>query len=113
MPDPIVVVGTGIAGATAALTLRAEGYDGPVVLIGDDPEAPYRRPPLSKEVLTGAQAPARTLLRPAGAWAEKGIERVNAPENLFLGDDQRRDEFQDSAIARRQGDQAFAKRCRD
>lgn len=74
MPDPIVVVGTGIAGATAALTLRAEGYDGPVVLIGDDPEAPYRRPPLSKEVLTGAQAPARTLLRPAGAWAEKGIE---------------------------------------
>ena len=74
MPDPIVVVGTGIAGATAALTLRAEGYDGPVVLIGDDPEAPYRRPPLSKEVLTGAQAPARTLLRPVGAWADQGIE---------------------------------------
>ncbi|HEY3478947.1 MAG TPA: FAD-dependent oxidoreductase, partial [Streptomyces sp.] len=74
MPEPIVIVGTGVAGATAALTLRAEGYDGDLVMIGDEPELPYRRPPLSKEVLTGAQSPARTLLRPAGSWAERGIE---------------------------------------
>ncbi|MEU8528606.1 FAD-dependent oxidoreductase [Streptomyces sp. NPDC048629] len=69
-----MIVGAGVAGATAALTLRAEGYAGALVLIGEEPELPYRRPPLSKEVLTGAQAPARTLLRPAGAWAEQDIE---------------------------------------
>lgn len=74
MPDPIVVVGTGVAGATAALTLRAEGYDGPVVLVGDESEPPYRRPPLSKEVLAGNQPPARTLLRPRGSWQEQGID---------------------------------------
>ncbi|WP_406864948.1 FAD-dependent oxidoreductase [Streptomyces sp. HUAS MG47] len=71
---PYVVVGAGVAGAAAALTLRAEGYTGDLVLIGEEPELPYRRPPLSKDVLTGAQAPARTLLRPAGTWAEQGIE---------------------------------------
>lgn len=74
MAEPIVVVGTGIAGATAALTLRAEGYTGRLVLIGDEPTAPYRRPPLSKEVLRGSQAPARTLLRPAGSWSDQDIE---------------------------------------
>lgn len=74
MPDPIAIVGTGIAGATAALTLRAEGFTGRILLIGDEPLAPYRRPPLSKEVLRGSQAPARTLLRPAGSWSDQGIE---------------------------------------
>ncbi|AJE81282.1 rubredoxin reductase [Streptomyces albus] len=74
MPEPYVVVGTGIAGATAALTLRAEGWRGPLVLIGQEPEPPYRRPPLSKEVLRGGQAPARTALRPVGSWAEQDIE---------------------------------------
>ncbi|QKW09794.1 FAD-dependent oxidoreductase [Streptomyces sp. NA04227] len=71
---PLVVVGSGVAGATAALTLRAEGYTGPLVLIGQDPELPYRRPPLSKDVLRGKQSAERTALRPATAWAEQGIE---------------------------------------
>lgn len=74
MPDPIVIVGTGAAGATAALTLRTEGFAGRILLIGDEPLDPYRRPPLSKEVLSGGQAPARTLLRPAGTWSEQDIE---------------------------------------
>lgn len=74
MPEPYVVVGTGIAGANAALTLRAEGYAGDLVLIGEEPELPYRRPPLSKEILSGAQPPSRSLLRPASSWAEQDIE---------------------------------------
>ena len=48
-----VIVGAGLAGAKAAETLRSEGFDGRVVLIGDEPERPYERPPLSKDYLRG------------------------------------------------------------
>jgi len=51
--DPFVIVGGGLAGAKAAETLRAEGFDGPVVLVAGEPEVPYERPPLSKEYLLG------------------------------------------------------------
>jgi 3-phenylpropionate/trans-cinnamate dioxygenase ferredoxin reductase subunit len=51
--NPLVIVGAGLAGAKAAQTLRDEGYDGPVVLIGDEAERPYERPPLSKGLLLG------------------------------------------------------------
>src|SRR3954469_3149785 len=47
----IVIVGAGLAGAKAAETLRAEGFDGELVLLGAEPERPYERPPLSKEYL--------------------------------------------------------------
>ncbi len=49
-----VIVGAGLAGAKAAETLRAEGFDGDIVLIGAEPERPYERPPLSKGLLLGA-----------------------------------------------------------
>ena len=48
-----VIVGAGLAGAKAAETLREEGFDGQLVLIGDEAERPYERPPLSKEYLRG------------------------------------------------------------
>jgi NADPH-dependent 2,4-dienoyl-CoA reductase/sulfur reductase-like enzyme len=51
--DPFVIVGGGLAGATAAETLRAEGFDGPIVLVAAEPETPYERPPLSKGYLLG------------------------------------------------------------
>jgi 3-phenylpropionate/trans-cinnamate dioxygenase ferredoxin reductase subunit len=44
-----VVVGAGLAGAKAAETLREEGFEGPVMLLGDESVRPYERPPLSKE----------------------------------------------------------------
>jgi 3-phenylpropionate/trans-cinnamate dioxygenase ferredoxin reductase component len=53
MPDPFVIVGAGLAGAKAAETLREEGFDGPLVLVGEEPEPPYERPPLSKDYLLG------------------------------------------------------------
>jgi 3-phenylpropionate/trans-cinnamate dioxygenase ferredoxin reductase subunit len=53
MSDTYVIVGGGLAGAKAAETLRAEGFDGRVVLIGDETERPYERPPLSKGYLLG------------------------------------------------------------
>jgi len=51
-----VIVGAGLAGAKAAETLREEGFDGRVVLIGDEPARPYERPPLSKEYLRGEKS---------------------------------------------------------
>jgi 3-phenylpropionate/trans-cinnamate dioxygenase ferredoxin reductase component len=55
MSDPrtFVIVGGGLAGGSAAATLRADGFDGRVVLVGSEPEEPYIRPPLSKEYLRG------------------------------------------------------------
>ena len=52
-PETFVIVGAGLAGAKAAETLREEGFDGRLVLVGDEPERPYERPPLSKEYLRG------------------------------------------------------------
>lgn len=68
------IVGTGVAGATAALTLRSEGFDGRVVLIGDEPDEPYRRPPLSKDVLRGSMPGEKTRLRPSQTWEQQDIE---------------------------------------
>ncbi len=59
---PIVIVGAGQAGGWAARTLRSEGYDGVLVLIGDEQHPPYERPPLSKAVLLGEAAPESTHL---------------------------------------------------
>ncbi len=48
-----VIVGAGIAGVSAAGAMRGAGYAGEIVLIGDEPELPYRRPPVSKEIIRG------------------------------------------------------------
>ena len=48
-----VIVGAGLAGAKAAETLRSDGFDGRIVLIGAERERPYERPPLSKDYLRG------------------------------------------------------------
>jgi 3-phenylpropionate/trans-cinnamate dioxygenase ferredoxin reductase subunit len=59
----IVVVGASLAGLRAVETLRREGYDGRLVLIGAEPELPYDRPPLSKTFLAGEVAPEELALR--------------------------------------------------
>ena len=72
--DPYVIVGAGLAGAKAAETLRAEGFDGPVVLIGDEDELPYERPPLSKGYLLGKDPREGSAVHPAEWYGEQGIE---------------------------------------
>lgn len=57
-PEAVVIVGEAIAGLSAARELRLRGYDGPVTMIGGEPEAAYARPPLSKEVLRNRAAEA-------------------------------------------------------
>ncbi|MGW6734959.1 NAD(P)/FAD-dependent oxidoreductase [Streptomyces sp. NPDC055013] len=59
----IVVVGASAAGLAAAETLRREGYDGTLTLVGEESPAPYDRPPLSKQVLAGEWEPERLALR--------------------------------------------------
>ena len=68
-----VIVGAGLAGAKAAETLRSEGFDGRVVLIGDEPDRPYERPPLSKEYLRG-EADAKPYVHDQSFYAENAIE---------------------------------------
>jgi len=68
-----VIVGTGHAGAQAAIALRQNGFTGTVAMIGRDPSPPYERPPLSKEYLAGEKPFERLLIRPEQFWADKGI----------------------------------------
>jgi 3-phenylpropionate/trans-cinnamate dioxygenase ferredoxin reductase component len=70
----IAIVGASMAGGTAAATLREEGFEGRVVLIGDEPLPPYERPPLSKEVLRGEAEVLDGSLRPSDWWSANQIE---------------------------------------
>ncbi|HEY3119221.1 MAG TPA: FAD-dependent oxidoreductase [Vicinamibacteria bacterium] len=74
MPETLVIVGASLAGGTAAATLREEGFDGRVVLIGEEPRPPYERPPLSKEYLRGEQPFEKALVRPPDFYQTNGIE---------------------------------------
>ncbi|MEU0398953.1 FAD-dependent oxidoreductase [Streptomyces sp. NPDC006197] len=69
-----VIVGGGLAGAKAAETLRAEGYNGRVILIGDERDHPYERPPLSKGYLTGAKERDSVFVHEAAWYAANDIE---------------------------------------
>ena len=59
-----VTIGAGQTAAVAARNLRRRGFDGRIVLIGDEPHAPYQRPPLSKEFLAGSEGRDSLLLLP-------------------------------------------------
>lgn len=73
MTEHVLIVGAGIGGLRTAEGLRAAGYPGRISLVGDEPHPPYDRPPLSKQVLTGAWEPDRAVLRDAAAVAELGV----------------------------------------
>ncbi|MFD5562767.1 NAD(P)/FAD-dependent oxidoreductase [Kitasatospora griseola] len=73
MDTGIVVVGASLAGAKAAEALRAEGYAGPITLVGDEHERPYERPPLSKGYLLGKEEREKIYVHPAGWYEEHGV----------------------------------------
>jgi 3-phenylpropionate/trans-cinnamate dioxygenase ferredoxin reductase component len=76
MATAYVIVGGSLAGATAAVTLREEGADGSVTMIGAERESPYERPPLSKGYLRGEVPFDKSLVRPPSFYAEHGIETM-------------------------------------
>jgi 3-phenylpropionate/trans-cinnamate dioxygenase ferredoxin reductase component len=73
MTDPIIIVGASQAGVQIAESLRQDGYDGPVTLVGDEPHPPYQRPPLSKALLTGETTEDRLVLRGPELLAKKDV----------------------------------------
>jgi 3-phenylpropionate/trans-cinnamate dioxygenase ferredoxin reductase subunit len=76
MANAYVIVGASLAGATAAVTLRQEGADGTITLIGAEEQPPYERPPLSKAYLRGETPFETALVRPPEFYAEHGIETI-------------------------------------
>ena len=74
MTDTFVIVGAGFAGAKAAETLRQEGFDGRIALIGAEHERPYERPPLSKDYLRGDAERETIYVHPEGFYAEHDVE---------------------------------------
>ena len=69
-----VIVGAGLAGAKAAETLRSEGFTGRVILIGDERDHPYERPPLSKGYLIGSAERDSAFVHEPGWYAEHDVE---------------------------------------
>ena len=69
-----IIVGASLAGAKAAETLRAEGFDGPVVMIGTESERPYERPPLSKDYLLGKAERETIFVHPQDWYAENDVD---------------------------------------
>jgi 3-phenylpropionate/trans-cinnamate dioxygenase ferredoxin reductase subunit len=73
-----VIVGAGECGVSAAATLREEGFDGHLTVIGDEPDRPYERPPLSKDYLLGGLSSQELAVRPGGWYEDNEV-------NLILG----------------------------
>jgi 3-phenylpropionate/trans-cinnamate dioxygenase ferredoxin reductase component len=69
-----VVVGANLCGGSAVQTLRQEGFDGRIVLLGEEPELPYERPPLSKEYLRGEHSRDSLFVQPAAWYEENRID---------------------------------------
>src|SRR3989442_13122084 len=70
----IVIVGASLAGARAGATLRDDGFDGEIHLIGAESQPPYNRPPLSKGYLRRQERFEDQLVKPVGYYAEQHIE---------------------------------------
>jgi 3-phenylpropionate/trans-cinnamate dioxygenase ferredoxin reductase subunit len=70
----VLIVGAGHGGAQAAIALRQNKFEGTIALLGDEPEPPYERPPLSKEYFSGDKSFDRILIRPATFWGEHGVD---------------------------------------
>ncbi|WP_342251193.1 NAD(P)/FAD-dependent oxidoreductase [Sphingomonas sp. OTU376] len=73
MKFDVLIVGAGHGGAQAAIALRQNKFEGSIALLGDEPELPYERPPLSKEYLSGEKAFERLLIRNAAFWEERQV----------------------------------------
>jgi 3-phenylpropionate/trans-cinnamate dioxygenase ferredoxin reductase subunit len=88
-----LIAGAGLAGANAAETLRQEGFEGRIVLVGAEPERPYERPPLSKGYLGGTSPREEAFVHAPGFYDEQGIELRTGTTITALRPDARRVEL--------------------
>jgi len=70
----VLIVGGGHGGAQCAIALRQAKFEGSIAIVGDEPELPYERPPLSKDYLAGEKTFERILIRPGPFWEERNID---------------------------------------
>jgi 3-phenylpropionate/trans-cinnamate dioxygenase ferredoxin reductase subunit len=91
----MIIVGGGQAGAQAVDTLRREGFTGRLVLICEEPELPYQRPPLSKKFLSAELAADRLLFRHRSFYQEHGVELMLGVRAVRLDPSQRQIELSD------------------
>ncbi|MBS0376804.1 MAG: FAD-dependent oxidoreductase [Proteobacteria bacterium] len=87
MTDSVVIVGAGQTAAQAVDSLRRDGYAGRIVVVGDEPQPPYQRPPLSKKFLAGELPLERLAIRPAAFYdgARTEMRLGTRAEGLDLG----------------------------
>lgn len=90
---PIIIIGTGQGGFQAAASLRQDGYEGPITMIGDEPGLPYQRPPLSKDYMKTGEA-GRLALRPVSFFERsditliegRAVVRIDRDRNVVVDD---------------------------
>ncbi|HYD74034.1 MAG TPA: FAD-dependent oxidoreductase [Candidatus Binatia bacterium] len=80
----VIIIGAGQGGGETAQRLRQGGFGGDITLIGEEPYAPYQRPPLSKAYLKGELSMDRLLLRPASVYAEEHINFVSPLKVVWI-----------------------------
>jgi len=80
----VVIVGGGLAGASAAFALREEGFEGKVVIVGEEDELPYERPPMSKTYLRGEDPIEKAHVRPEADYETANIELLRGHSVLSL-----------------------------
>ncbi|MEZ6022440.1 MAG: FAD-dependent oxidoreductase [Hyphomonadaceae bacterium] len=80
----IIIIGAGQAGGETAQRLRQGGFEGDITLIGEEPYAPYQRPPLSKAYLAGEIGMERLLLRPPSVYAEEKIALLSPTRAVWI-----------------------------
>jgi len=85
----VVIVGGGHGGAQAAVALRQRKFSGTVAIVGEEPDLPYERPPLSKEYLAGEKGFERILIRPASFWIERQVAMLAGQRVTAIDPDRR------------------------
>ena len=111
MQGPVVIIGAGQAGVQIADSLRQEGYEGQIFLVGEETYGPYQRPPLSKDYLAGVVTQQQLMLRTPDMLARKNIELITGVAVVSIDPAGRRVHLADGRVLAYEG-LAFATGCR-
>ena len=93
----VVIVGGGVAGASAAFELRKLGFDGGVTIVTNEQHLPYKRPPMSKEYLRGEQPIEKAYVKPADQYAEQNVQLIQGKRVESIDADSRSITLADSS----------------
>ncbi|WP_372778986.1 NAD(P)/FAD-dependent oxidoreductase [Litorivivens sp.] len=76
MSETVVIIGAGQAGCDLTAALRQQGFEGRIVMVGEEPALPYRRPPLSKAYLSGDMTEEQLYIKPASTYEKQNVEVI-------------------------------------